>query len=224
MLLATGFAHALGICLALQEHGFSWCPPPCGSWIWLSRSVTKRNHRNIGGDLSNPWVRKSNKIVDRMCLLLIVLSWRKVWWVVEQPLSSTLFRYKSFLCLLQMCKDEFHLDVIRQFIWMGAFGHCLLKPSVLMGSWPELITVKSTCRPGSTGRTFERSVQQHEKHELHRGQWKLTRNVNGKKGILKKSAAYPKNFCEYIAGKVRRCSARSDPCDRIRIARRIGAK
>ena len=107
ILSAQGFANALLAILALVPYGFCWLAPPCALWVFLSAGVHKRTCLRPSGDTSRLDVRECNAIVDRCCILIRLMTCRLIQWILEQPLTSTLFRYCSFMVVRQKCQRIF---------------------------------------------------------------------------------------------------------------------
>jgi hypothetical protein len=147
--------------------------PVCSSWIWLCRSYSKRSRDFPMGDTSREWVRAANCMVTRVCLILYILSARRVWWILEQPVSSVLQYHDRFQEFLKTHR------VYRTYMCMGPYGAATLKPSYLY-SQHELTEQLKQDRAGFTPQTqlVTRSVAGH-----------VTGNAN-----LKGSQAYPSRF------------------------------
>ena len=68
------------------------CPAPLLSWVWLSSSRTKRSSAEFGidGDPTVHSVLTANCIASRTCLLLLVATALKVFWVDSLRQFSTM--------------------------------------------------------------------------------------------------------------------------------------
>ena len=60
ILTQAGFQAVVFLVLSIQEGGLLWLAPVCNSWVWLSRSITKRSQENIMGDVSRKCVQDGN--------------------------------------------------------------------------------------------------------------------------------------------------------------------
>ena len=69
----------------------AWFGVPCSTFVFMSRSHTKRSCRFPKGNCKGQEVRRANLIVDRVAFLIKILSLRKVYWIMEQPLNSLLW-------------------------------------------------------------------------------------------------------------------------------------
>lgn len=72
-----------------------------------SSSVHRRHLFGPEGDLGNQRVRMSNLLVHNLaCFLELLGKYRKVWFVIEQPTSSWLFKMNAMLMLMALasCK------------------------------------------------------------------------------------------------------------------------
>ena len=117
----TGFAIALRAVLKLRAGGIFWAAPPCGTWVWVSRASTGRHVRTEGSSWS---AHVQNALVERLCLLLRVCMYRKVFWAVEQPASSCMWDYPAMRRVLQRPRPQLgDYGVVREVrLQMGAFG------------------------------------------------------------------------------------------------------
>ena len=85
-----GFKEALLLALRIREGGCIWAAPECKTWVWLSRSQTKRSKTNPNGDVGKESVLKANKMVISLAMLFAVLYARGVELFMEQPSSTVL--------------------------------------------------------------------------------------------------------------------------------------
>jgi hypothetical protein len=108
-----------------------------------------------------------------VCLILYILSARRVWWILEQPVSSVLQYHDRFQEFLKTHR------VYRTYMCMGPYGAATLKPSYLY-SQHELTEQSEQDCAGFTPRKqlVSRSVA-----------GSVTGNAN-----LKGSQAYPSRF------------------------------
>ena len=129
-----GFMTAVALVLSVSCRGLVHVGHPCASFVWISRSRTKRSRRAPLGDLRNPSVKTANLLSARTVLLLALCVVRRVFWTLEQPGSSLLPYVPSLERFMKLC-EPFHKCYQGEF-WMGAFGHFTLKPSLLIGNAP----------------------------------------------------------------------------------------
>ncbi len=133
-----GLLLVLSTALELMPGGVFWCAPPCSTWVFMSRATTGR-HILIEGDTLYPGVVMSNALVERLVLLLEILSLRGVYWIIEQPMSSLMWQYPAMAgCLRRHGLAPVHLD-------MGAYGGRSLKPTHLVGTAPYIQDLRRSC-------------------------------------------------------------------------------
>ncbi len=98
----------------------------------MSSSVHKRSDVRPEGDTTNRKVRMSNRLVSNTVVLLQWAHSRGVYWVVEQPATSRMWKWGPMEALLAEC------FAVRVHTYMGCFGHRQQKPTVLWGTLPTL--------------------------------------------------------------------------------------
>ena len=142
---------------------------PCHSWIWLSRFTCGR-HLDVLGDVTQAMIRAQNALVSRTVYLIILCIKRGVDWIVEQPISSILFRHPRW-CYL-----------------MRRFGHMIYQITLDMGSW-TLDCVKPTVLYGTAPylKDLARKMTTTEKYVVKNNDEKLTTSTSyvkdGKKRV-----------------------------------------
>jgi hypothetical protein len=141
-----GFATAVAYALRLKKGGLCWCAPVCSSWVFMSQGSTMRSRARPMGDPNAQSVQAGNLMVSRLALLLYVLSWKQVWWVIEQPNSSLLIYHDRIQELL-----EKGITIYKTFVWLGAYGHTSAKPTVLYSSHPYLGELAVRSKPAGRG-------------------------------------------------------------------------
>ena len=52
MLRPSGFFIAIAFIMSIEIGGVAWFAPPCSTWVWMSRSSTKRHKAGRGGALN----------------------------------------------------------------------------------------------------------------------------------------------------------------------------
>ncbi len=138
VLTPAGFLLLLRTVLDIVPGGVLWAAPPCSTWIWLSRSSTRRHLTPEGNRLSRSVVAH-DALVERLVLLLEILTLRGCYWIIEQPERSVMWDYPAMqACLQRHGVLPLHLD-------MGAFGAQSVKPTTLMGTAPYLWVLERRC-------------------------------------------------------------------------------
>ena len=86
-----GFIHCLWLHLRLRCTGLSWFATVCSTWIWLSRSTTERSPSCPLGPqylhYAGATVEQGNIQVARSALLMLLISCKGAFWMLEQPLG-----------------------------------------------------------------------------------------------------------------------------------------
>ena len=128
----SGFLRALYYVIALAPDGLLWCAPPCSTWVWCSRSATKRSRLNPLGTERGK-TAEANLVVSRLVLLVLaalLLHNVRVW--MEQPASSILAQHMRWQQLLDTVGQQAPHTVgprLRSvFLWLKAFGSEAMKP------------------------------------------------------------------------------------------------
>lgn len=188
LLTSAGFAYAIILALSIVPGGTAWFGVPCSTFVFMSRGHTKRTRRRPQGDTCRTDVREANIIAERVGFLIQILAMRKVYWILEQPLNSLFWSMPAMREAQRQCKVG-QLAWQRRFLWMGAYGHELLKPTELMGVFPNLDVAWPTKRPlhGDSTSAYRR--------------WRDAsgrQRVAGRAG-LKATEHYPVAFCREAA-------------------------
>ena len=141
--LCTDEGLAITICTILRVRavGLVMMGPQCSSWVWLSRSVTRRRADHPYGDDSLETVREGNLVNERVALLCAICSMLGIAWIVEQPSSSLFFHTNLMRCVKSKENPWF-----RHF-FMKDFGHSAKKPTILMGVAPLLSALGTAFKP-----------------------------------------------------------------------------
>lgn len=132
LLTNMGLMSLFAIVRRLRPHATAWFAVPCGSWIFMSRGSTHRSYWRAGGNTSYEKVADANRLCRRVCYLLTYLAKKKVNWVLENPSTSLLFRYKPLRKLLRKFK------CINVNVCLGCFGADTQKLVTLVGNAPWL--------------------------------------------------------------------------------------
>ena len=109
---SLGFAVAVGLVARLKSKGLLFAAPICSSWIWLSRSQTRRSRAFPMGRSNVACVKMGNLIMIRTILLARLAAALNCCWIIEQPRSSiayTIERFQSLIADLGCWCCEFSL-------------------------------------------------------------------------------------------------------------------
>ncbi len=99
----SGFALLIVLLLRMVPGGLMFLACPCSSWVWMSRSQTKRSKVQSLGDVTNAVTAEGNAINERAAFLCF-LAWKLgVTWVIEQPASSLFFATKNMASVVSQC-------------------------------------------------------------------------------------------------------------------------
>ena len=199
MLTSAGFANCLVTILSLVTFAFCWMAPPCSLWVFLSAGVHKRSALNPSGDTSRQDVRSSNTIVHRCCILARIMVCRLVQFVFEQPVTSLMFKYSSFMRLRRSTPRIFGMGLQRRFLWLGHWGGALRKPTALWGVSAVLDRLSSK-RPRSQSSASVRKTTL--KSIVKDGRVQTVHRIYGVRKVVRNSQVYPEQFCSEVAGHV----------------------
>ena len=133
-----GIYNAIAIARRLKPvTGLQTFATVCSTWVWISRSSTRRSPGNPLGNTSSDVVAGANAMVSRMVLLILFLSARFIAWILEQPASSLMAQHPRMRMLKELNAhsgtaglSEFHETNTN----MGAFGAATKKPTKLYSS------------------------------------------------------------------------------------------
>ena len=153
--------------------------PPCSTWVYMARGHTKRSKDNLLGDRNRHDVVEANILTCFLSKLTQILILRRVLFVWEQPMSSLLFKVPWWKSVLES------LGVLRVFLWMGSFGHAMMKPTIIIGTLPGLSSLKrpKPPRPPKSQQVY----------------WKRSKRwAAGRTKHLKSSQVYTPEFCSRI--------------------------
>lgn len=116
VLTAVGFIAALQGIRTLQRGCIWWAAPPCATFVWLSRGSTGRTSTRPQGKREYRCIRIANRIIRRVCYLIEYCRAKQVHFVLENPRSTLLWRYRPLEEALER-HGAFHVSVP-----LGAFG------------------------------------------------------------------------------------------------------
>ena len=136
LLLDSGLEILLGLVLRIGKGGLLWMGTPCKSWVIMSRSFTQRSLSHPEGPPAHlcktprqaKYLKEHNLLADRSALLAKLAYVLNIYYVIEQPQSSILFRYPPLAKVL----DETSATAIA--FRMGDFGGDSPKPLRLLGT------------------------------------------------------------------------------------------
>ena len=186
----VGFFWLLAASLRLQAGALVVAGPPCSLFIFLSSSVHRRRKGREEGDTSNPGVRLANLIVDNMMVFLGIMHERGVYFVLEQPSSSWMFKLPGVLHSMAQIGNE---NIHRVSTWMAAFGHEMPKCTHLVGTLPTLYRMRRIHSPGRKQRKADKNLWEQTEFGVWGG-----RDLPG-------SAAYTPEFCQCLFVAWQRC-------------------
>ena len=196
LLSVQGFANAILLALSLCVGGVAWFGVPCSTFVHIAMGHTKRSWRRPLGNERREDVRMANKIVDRLVFILEILVLRSVYFLIEQPLTSVLWWIPALRQFVLRRPRVLGKRCQRRFLWLGHFGHRLLKPTVLVGVFPGLVSspLLATQKPmrkkkGKTGVYSEWT-----------NRWGKRRFAGSKR--LKATGVYPEGFARVMASLV----------------------
>ena len=180
----AGFALAIVLALRVAVNGVLWMGPKCSTWVWMALSHTKRA-------LANDWqgnderedVRKANLTNRRVQFLIALAQWRRLVWCVEQPGRTCFFKPEKMMAVLT------NVQAARVWLWLGAYGHDMLKPTVVFcARWGA---------PGIFKAIERKKPQKQEKPQTWRTNGKWVTAALGPS--LSESEHYPSEFCQAFA-------------------------
>ena len=122
-----GLATAICTLLRVREGGLCFMGPQCSSWVWLSRSVTKRSAADPDGDVNLATVREGNHLNKVVALLVTIAGLAGISWVIEQPGSSLFFHTQIMRSVIS------EVNPFQRWLWLRKWGHFSKKSTVLVG-------------------------------------------------------------------------------------------
>lgn len=179
MLTPAGFEHALATVCRVREGGTAWAAPVCSSWVWISRSTSKRTSSNPMGDSSHTFVKEGNILMKHTCAVLLIAWLRGVYVFVEQPCSS-------LMRLAEPMRSFFILIAnIQVRVCLGSYGGSSPKPIYVYSNNQAVLSLK---RKLPSKAKWDKLAEITEDGQ-----------VNGLSKKLKQSQAYPEKFGEAVA-------------------------
>eukprot|EP00439_Symbiodinium_sp_Y106_P056066 s5247_g7.t2 len=122
-----GMISAVRCILKLKPLALATIGLPCSSFVWINAATAKRSETNPFGNEELPHVSQGNKIAARVCLLLLLLTSGRCFFMVEQPFSTKLVLLPYVKHVFEMISAM--LPVRNVFFWMGNYGHFSCKGS-----------------------------------------------------------------------------------------------
>lgn len=178
---------ALLIILALRVvlGGLIFMGPQCSSWIWMSRSISKRSASDTTGDTSRQFVADGNRLNSRCGVVCAIAHMMGVRWVIEQPGSSLFFESPPMAATIQHCAAQ------SVKFPMSDYGHACLKPTILVGTVTWLPQFAHKDKPKAKQKA--KAKPKAKSTLVTRWQQGGTTKVRGNR-ILKESQVYPVKF------------------------------
>ena len=180
VLCVEGLAQLIALACRVTTKGVVWIGPECSTWVWLSRGHTKRSKSNIEGDTSRSDVTDANHIATITAGLVQLCHARRVWYVIEQPLSSLLYHHPGLAAAIKRSGGR------RYSVELGRAGATSPKPLVLVGTAPWLPAIERSVKRRPMVETPEPVVKTS-------GRW-----ISGDREALAKSAVYPQIFTDMV--------------------------
>ncbi|CAE7611092.1 unnamed protein product [Symbiodinium sp. CCMP2592] len=186
----TGFISAVRGILKLEPMGLATIGLPCGSFVWMNAATSKRSESSPFGNEELPYVAAANKISARVCLLILLLTARQSFFMLEQPSSSKLEHVPYFQHMMNVVSAT--VKVHKVSFWMGTYGHFSCKRSLAYSNLhfiPSLAKRLSMVRRRRLGLSSDGVVTR--------------RKVGGKTAVtgdkkLKSTQEYPQRFCRKV--------------------------
>ena len=124
--MSTQFNSELRLCLALiifsDPSLVALVATECSSFVHVNTGTSKQSAANPDGDWNMPSVRRGNSLAAVSCLFLLVLTFLRRTYVLEQPGSSLLMKTRRMQWLIEALA-QLGLRTYKQAFWMSAFGH-----------------------------------------------------------------------------------------------------
>ncbi len=193
LLTVVGFANAVSMCLRLQRGAVCWLGVPCSSFVFLSRGHTRRTQKKPLGNVARRDVAPANALAECVAFLIRLLVRRHVFFIVEQPASSLLWKLPA---LAAVVADDLRIGdhrMQRRFVWQGHFGHSGWKPTTSLGLFPELHTTPLLCSRRPPVRSVPSPAWTSWRDARKR------KRVRGQGAALTATGHYPKRFCAVVA-------------------------
>ena len=175
-----GFSRALELVLSVVPGGSLWGAPVCGPWVFICRKGTDRSLDNPAGNLKNPRVQNSNRMVVYLTIVFLLGWMRNLHLFIEQPRSSLMRHFTPFRELLKSCLPH----ETTSYLGHEDFGGESPKPITLHSDTERIAELKRKPPMSTTVRLASKSADG---------------SVNGKTALLTSSSAYPRGFGRAVA-------------------------
>ena len=190
ILSRAGFINAILFCLAVCPGSLALLAIQCTSWVWLCRAQTGRSFWRPLGNRKSRSVRRANIMVTRCVLLILILHARGALVLVEQPLSSLMFRHPRWIWLERMLWASKAGKMLYASLQMKKFGALSVKATVLRANDPAVFDLEDA--PGVC--TTTQSSQLTVIYENSFGEVKF----DGIKKKVKNSQTYTPAFADAV--------------------------
>lgn len=182
--------------------GVVWWGIPCQTWVWMARGHTLRSAACVRGDTRRVDVRDANRIVQRCVSLLEFLVLRGVYYIIEQPSTSLVWRYLPMRRHLRKRPRVLKTSLTAHHIWLGYWGHSLFKGTHLVGVFPGLRKIyskKTRAMPANGLYGWMRGTIRTT--GLRRGSYRIM-GVKRPGYTLKETGQYPRPFANFMAALI----------------------
>jgi len=143
MVSPIGFAHALTLLHRLRPGSLVHLAPVCSSWTWMNRGTSKRSKERPLGDESLAYIQDANRMVSRCIMIAAICICLGHVFILEQPANSLMEHHPKFRWLLDLARRGV-LRTASCRTWMGMFGGCTPKPTLLYSNATWLDKLKRT--------------------------------------------------------------------------------
>ncbi len=200
LLTELGLRKTISFICHCKEHGCVWLGVPCSSWVFIGRRNAGRYSWHPRGHSTSQYTARHNALAEIAINLALLAFSLGVYYVIEQPSSSVLWRWDPVVEMLR------HTRPLKAFLELGNFGASSKKALILRGTAPWLAQLEAA------GKRRQHRIEQpeslvvttHSKHGIRR--------VTGKRKRVKASQAYPPDFGDTIG---RLCRSALQPKRRI---------
>ena len=118
---------------------------PCHTFVWLAMGHTGRRASIPLGNENRHDVAAANLMFLRILVLIKLLSLRSVFWLLENPLRSLIWKQPGWLALMKFIRIRSGVRVhrpSRHLTWFGSFGCDIAKPVLFWGIAPGAIHIR----------------------------------------------------------------------------------
>lgn len=195
----SGFILCIIFLLKGRVNDFvSWWGIKCSSWTQVNVGTSARAACASLGDLLKASVLEANKMLERICLLLMLTSCLDGAWVLEQPNGSLLEFYPTFRWVITRLIEASGIQLVARISWwMSAFGSETAKPQYAYLNSPAIRKLHH----------FGNSSSKVKKNHLKIETCRQYQNKEGKACYtgtrqLKATEIYPDPFGEAVANPI----------------------